>query len=83
MANSTARRLMTGSAPGRPRQTGQTLVLGAEPNSLGQPQKDFGIRAELDVNFEADYGFVFGAQGLVDHGAGGHQFIVRTKSVLA
>ena len=26
---STARRLMTGSAPGRPRQTGQTCVFGA------------------------------------------------------
>src|SRR5580692_10519195 len=39
VANSTARRLRTGSAPGRPRQTGQTLVLGGAPNLLAQPQK--------------------------------------------
>src|ERR1051325_7210039 len=38
-ANSTARRLSTGSAPGIPRQTGQTLVLGGAPNPVGQPQK--------------------------------------------
>src|ERR1035438_7330793 len=39
MANSTASRLSTGSAPGRPRQTGQTLVLGDAPKLVGQPQK--------------------------------------------
>src|SRR6185312_4231237 len=38
-ANSTARSLSTGSAPGRPRQTGQTLVFGAEPKRFTQPQK--------------------------------------------
>src|ERR1039457_1021276 len=38
-ANSTALALSTGSAPGRPRQTGQTLVLGAEPKWLAHPQK--------------------------------------------
>ena len=38
MASSTARWLMTGSEPGRPRQTGHTLVLGWSPNMLGQPQ---------------------------------------------
>ncbi len=32
VANSTALALSTGSAPGRPRQTGQMLVLGSEPN---------------------------------------------------
>src|SRR6185312_14354400 len=41
MASSTAWRLRTGRAPGRPRQTGQTLVFGAAPNSTGQPQKIF------------------------------------------
>src|SRR5271156_1314887 len=38
-ANSTARLFRTGSAPGRPRQTGQILVLGAAPNFAEQPQK--------------------------------------------
>src|SRR5271156_5021344 len=38
-ANSTARLFRTGSAPGRPRQTGQMLVLGAAPNFDEQPQK--------------------------------------------
>src|SRR4051794_30034217 len=35
---SMAARLATGSAPGRPRQTGQTWVLGSAPNAVGQPQ---------------------------------------------
>ena len=33
--------LATGSTPGRPRQTGQTLVLGGAPNSLAQPHHIF------------------------------------------
>ena len=39
MASSTACRLSTGSAPGSPRQTGQTLVFGGAPKLVGQPQK--------------------------------------------
>src|SRR5438270_6019987 len=38
-AYSTAFLLSTGSAPGKPRQTGQTLVLGGAPNWVEQPQK--------------------------------------------
>ena len=38
IADSTAVPLTTGSAPGRPRQTGQTLVFGSPPNTAGQPQ---------------------------------------------
>ena len=38
-ANSTARRLSTGKAPGRPRHTGHTLVLGGAPNFVEQPQR--------------------------------------------
>ena len=38
-AYSTAFLLSTGSAPGNPRQTGQTLVLGGAPNWVEQPQK--------------------------------------------
>src|SRR5438876_3629615 len=38
-AYSTAFLLSTGSAPGKPRQTGQTLVLGDAPNWVEQPQK--------------------------------------------
>jgi hypothetical protein len=38
IADSTAVRLTTGSDPGRPRQIGQTWVLGSAPNSVGQPQ---------------------------------------------
>src|ERR1700685_822774 len=41
-ANSTACLLSTGSAPGRPRQVGQTWVLGSPPYSLRQPQKALG-----------------------------------------
>ena len=39
MASSTAAWLSTGSAPGSPRQTGQTLLLGCAPKLVGQPQK--------------------------------------------
>src|ERR1700743_58684 len=39
MANSTASLHKTGRAPGSPRQTGQTLVLGGAPKPVGQPQK--------------------------------------------
>ena len=39
MAISTDCRLSTGSAPGRPRHTGQTLVFGGAPKLVGQPQK--------------------------------------------
>src|SRR5580658_3749683 len=39
IASSTASRLRTGRAPGRPRQTGQTLVFGGAPKLVGQPQK--------------------------------------------
>src|SRR5260221_4674382 len=40
-ANSTAFRFNTGSAPGSPRQTGQTLVLGGAPKLVEQAQKIF------------------------------------------
>ena len=36
--DSTACALTTGSAPGRPRQTGQTCVFGSPPNVVEQPQ---------------------------------------------
>src|SRR5712692_8325258 len=39
MAISTASRLSTGSAPGRPMHTGQTFVFGGAPKAVGQPQK--------------------------------------------
>ena len=38
---STAARFSTGSAPGSPRHTGQTCVLGGAPNAVLQPQKIF------------------------------------------
>ena len=38
MIDAMASRLGTGSVPGWPRQTGQTLVLGSSPNPLRQPQ---------------------------------------------
>ena len=41
MASSTAWRLSTGRAPGRPRHTGQTLVFGGAPKLVGQPQNIF------------------------------------------
>ena len=38
MADSTAAALSTGSAPGSPRHTGQTWVLGSAPNAVAHPQ---------------------------------------------
>src|SRR5262249_60591369 len=40
-ASSTAFAFNTGSAPGIPRHTGQTLVFGGAPNPVGHPQKIF------------------------------------------
>src|SRR6266513_3427513 len=40
-ANSTALRFSTGKAPGSPRQTGQTFVLGGSPNRVEHEQKIF------------------------------------------
>jgi hypothetical protein len=37
-ADSSAFSLSTGSAPGRPRQTGHTWVFGAAPKTVEQPQ---------------------------------------------
>src|SRR5438874_12919811 len=42
-ANSTALRFSTGNAPGNPRQTGQTFVLGGSPNRVEHEQKIFVI----------------------------------------
>lgn len=39
IAYSTARWLSIGSAPGNPRHTGQTWVLGGAPNAVSHPQK--------------------------------------------
>ncbi len=52
--SSTAIRFKTGSAPGRPRQTGQMFVFGAAPNAVLQPQKIFERGQELRVDLEAD-----------------------------
>ena len=41
MARVTAWRESTGKAPGSPRQTGQTFVLGSPPKRLGHEQKSF------------------------------------------
>src|SRR5262245_16062258 len=41
IANSTTRRFKTGSTPGMPRPTGQTLVLGGAPKAAEHPQKIF------------------------------------------
>src|SRR6266849_1859137 len=41
IANSTALRSSTGSAPGMPRHTGQTLVFGGEPNRVEHEKKIF------------------------------------------
>jgi hypothetical protein len=41
MAKSTAARFSTGNAPGSPRHTGHTCVLGSPPKAALQPQKIF------------------------------------------
>jgi len=46
-----------GSAPGRPRQTGQVLLFGSRPNSVEQAQKIFELVlscAWTSMDFEAD-----------------------------
>ena len=60
MASSTARLLRTGSVPGRPRQTGQVLALGAIAEARGAAAENFGVGEELGVDFQADDGLVFG-----------------------
>ena len=55
IADSTATAFTTGSEPGRPRHTGQTWVLGAAPNSVGQPQNILVTGAELDVHLEPEH----------------------------
>jgi len=61
VANSTARLLRTGSAPGKPRQTGQTLVFGGDPKRLTHPQKALVSVRSWTWDLEADDGFVFGS----------------------
>ena len=41
IVDSTATSLSTGSAPGSPRQVGQTWLLGGAPNVVEQPQNIF------------------------------------------
>ena len=50
----TASPLSTGSEPGRPRHTGQTLLFGRAPNDVEQPQKILVSGEELRVHLEAD-----------------------------
>ena len=54
MPNSIARRLITGSTPGMPRQTGQVWVLGGAPKVVAQPQNIFERVEELRVDLEPD-----------------------------
>jgi hypothetical protein len=39
VASSTACAFNTGSAPGKPKHTGQVFVFGASPNDVAHPQK--------------------------------------------
>ena len=50
--------LRTGSAPGRPRQTGQTFVFGRRAELVGAAAEGFRLGEELDVDFEPDDGLV-------------------------
>ena len=59
ITNSTARRLITGSAPGRPRQTGQTWVLGGGAVvGGGAAAEHLGRGPQLAVDLDADDGLV-------------------------
>ena len=59
-ASSTARRFSTGSAPGSPRQTGQTLVFGARAEARRAGAENLGRGGQLHMHFEADNRLVFG-----------------------
>ena len=58
MPSATAWRFSTGNAPGRPNVTGSVCVLGSLPNSVEEPLKKLRLGAELNVDLEADYGFI-------------------------
>ena len=59
MVYSTARRLMTGSAPGSPRQTGTGAGVGLGVLVVGGTGAEhLAAGVELDVDLEADDGFV-------------------------
>ena len=72
VANSTALALSTGSAPGRPRQTGQMLVFGAEPKLVGATAEGLGGGEQLHVDFESDDGLVLGQDFRRQTSSGGH-----------
>ena len=56
-ASSTARRFSTGSAPGSPRQTGQTCVFGGAPKRGAAAAEDLRRGQQLRMDLEADDGF--------------------------
>jgi len=73
VANSTALRFSTGKAPGMPRHTGQTLVLGRSAEARGTRAENLRRRQELNMHFEADDGLVGCVSG--DGGVRGGQHI--------
>ena len=56
------RALATGSAPGRPRHTGQVCVLGGSPKRQLAAAEHLRPRRELDVDLQADDGLVASAR---------------------
>ena len=80
MASSTAWRLSTGSAPGSPRQTGQTLVFGGAPNSR-TTAKDLGPGAKLNVHLKPDNRLVSGEDFFSNSRHGHARIVVRAAAV--
>src|SRR5207302_8384060 len=79
MAISTARLLSTGRVPGRPRQTGQTLVLGGSPKRVEQPQKIFVRVRSWTWTSKPMTGSYFASTSGAMEGASGADFAIRDK----
>ena len=57
MANSTTCSFKTGIAPGIPKHTGQTWVLGLPPNSVEQEQKALDLMVKKDKQRQSYYNY--------------------------
>src|SRR5690242_20402356 len=79
MAISTARLLRTGSVPGRPRQTGQTLVFGGSPKRVEQPQKIFVRVRSWTWTSKPMTGSYFASTSGAMEAASGADFAIRDK----
>src|SRR5258708_14051620 len=83
MAISRGRLLSTGRVPGRPRQTGQTLVFGGSPKRVEQPQKIFvRVRSWTWTSRPMTGSYLASASGAMD-GSSGVDFGITERKIIA